>query len=424
MNQAGTLDASSGVSPTPERTFISEAEPTTARRPRRLVPFIIATLAVIGGLVLWFVLRAPTTSSSVITLSGRIEGDDSSIASKTSGRILDVRFREGDTIHQGDIIAVLDDAQIRARENEAKATVAQAQARVSSAEAQIGVLDHQLLQNQLQVSQSKADASGRVQQAEAELAAAQSDYAQQNANLQLAEFDRDAYTRLAKSGAVSERQGKEASSKADAQLAAVNASKRRIDAAQGALTLARSNLANPAIRNAQSAAVQGQILQQQSEVASSQAQLSQAQDQLAEAEANRQDLTIHAPFDGVIVTRAAEPGEVITAGTAVVTMVDLTKVYLRGFVPEGEIGGVKLGQSARVYIDSASKSPLDAVVLRIDPQATFTPENTYFRNDRVKQVVGVKLQLKAGFGYAKPGMPADGEILIKGSQWPGPSRQK
>ena len=50
-------------------------------------------------------------------------------------------------------------------------------------------------------------------------------------------------------------------------------------------------------------------------------------------------------------------------------------------------------------------------VLRIDPQATFTPENTYFRDDRVKQVVGLKLQLKSGFGFAKPGMPADGEIL-------------
>jgi HlyD family secretion protein len=119
-----------------------------------------------------------------------------------------------------------------------------------------------------------------------------------------------------------------------------------------------------------------------------------------------------------VATRTAEPGEVITPGTPVITLVDLNKVYLRGFVPEGQIGKVKSGQPARVYLDSNPKQPIDAYVSRIDPQATFTPENTYFREDRVKQVVGLKLQLKGGFGYAKPGMPADGEILTGGDHWP------
>jgi HlyD family secretion protein len=108
----------------------------------------------------------------------------------------------------------------------------------------------------------------------------------------------------------------------------------------------------------------------------------------------------------------------ITAGTAIVTLLDLTKVYLRGFVPEGDIGKVKVGQSAHVYLDSSPQKPLDAYVSRIDPQATFTPENTYFRDDRVKQVVGVKLQMKEGFGLAKPGMPVDGDILVQGDTWP------
>jgi HlyD family secretion protein len=108
----------------------------------------------------------------------------------------------------------------------------------------------------------------------------------------------------------------------------------------------------------------------------------------------------------------------VTAGTAVVTLLDLSKVYLRGFVPEGQIGKVKLGQAARIYLDSNPQKPVDAYVSRIDPQATFTPENTYFRDDRVKQVVGIKLQLKGGFGFAKPGMPADGEVLVRGETWP------
>ncbi len=296
--------------------------------------------------------------------------------------------------------------------------VAEAEARVNAAEQQITVLDQQLLQSRLQAAQSGQDAAGRVSQAEADLAAAQSDLAQQESNLKLAEFDREAYTRLAKTGAVSERQGEEAVSKADAQAAAVAAARRRVQAAQGALTLAKSSLANPAIRDAQSAAVERQIAQQRAEVASAQSQLNQAKAELVEAQANRQDLIIRAPFEGTIITRAAEPGEVIPAGTAVVTLLDLSKVYLRGFIPEGQIGKVRLGQPARVFLDSDPNKPLDAYVTRIDPQATFTPENTYFRNDRVKQVVGVKLQMKSGIGYAKPGMPADGEILVEGDHWP------
>jgi HlyD family secretion protein len=143
-----------------------------------------------------------------------------------------------------------------------------------------------------------------------------------------------------------------------------------------------------------------------------------ARAQLVEARANRQDLIIRAPFTGTVATRTAEPGEVITPGTAVVTLVDMNRVYLRGFVPEGQIGKIKSGQPARVYLDSNPTKPLEAYVSRIDPQATFTPENTYFREDRVKQVVGLRLQLKEGFGFAKPGMPADGAILTSGDHWP------
>jgi HlyD family secretion protein len=51
-------------------------------------------------------------------------------------------------------------------------------------------------------------------------------------------------------------------------------------------------------------------------------------------------------------------------------------------------------------------------VIRIDPQAMFTPENTYFKEDRVKQVLGLKLGLRGAYGFAKPGMPADGHIQI------------
>jgi len=118
-----------------------------------------------------------------------------------------------------------------------------------------------------------------------------------------------------------------------------------------------------------------------------------------------------------VVTRGAEPGEVVVAGTAIITLLDLTKVYLRGFVPEGQIGQVKV-DSLRGSSSIPALRRLSALTSsRIDPQATFTPENTYFRDDRVKQVVGLKLQLIGGFGFAKPGMPVDGEVLVQGDTW-------
>ena len=402
----------------------SDSQPKQAPPRKRFIPLIILLVLVVAGIAVWKIFFSqPKLPDNIVALSGRIEGDDSAVSPKTTGRILEIRFREGDSVKAGDVIAVLDDQQVRAREEQAQAAVLQANAALHSAQQQITVLQEQLQQAQLQTDQSKIDAEGRVRQAEAELSAAEADYAQQQHSLELAVFDRDAYTRLAKSGAVSERQGKQAVTTAATQEAAVAAAQRRVEAARGALNVAKSTLANPGIRNAASAAVRRQIAQQQAEVASAAADAARARAQLLEAQANRKDLTVTAPFDGTIVTRTAEPGEVVQAGTAVVTMLDLSKVYLRGFVPEGQIGKVKIDQPAHVYLDSNPSQPLDAYVSRVDPEATFTPENTYFRNDRVKQVVGVKLQLKSGIGYAKPGMPADGEILVSGDTWP-PERRR
>jgi HlyD family secretion protein len=414
-------DAAPGVADSATQDA-SEAAATQRRRRVRIA--IGAVLLIVVGLVIWRVFFAtPVLPGSIVAVSGRIEGDDSAIASKTTGRILEVRVREGDSVNAGDIIAILDDAQIRAREDQAQDALTSAEAKGEAARQQIAVLQQQLDQSQLQVGQSKFDTEGRVKQAQAELAAAQSDLAQQQAAYQIASFDKDAYTRLAKTGAVSERQGLQASTTADQQAAAVAAAQRRVDAAQDALTTAQAILTNPNIRESQVALVKRQIAEQQAELASAAAQTQQARAQLAEAEDNRNDLTIRAPFTGTVVTRAAEPGEVIPAGTAIITLLDLTKVYLRGFVPEGEIGKVKVGQPARIYLDSNPRQPVDAYVSRIDPQATFTPENTYFRDDRIKQVVGIKLQLKSGFGFAKPGMPVDGEILVEGGTWPKVSHQ-
>lgn len=378
---------------------------------RRVV--VLVLIAAIAGAAVWyFVLRTPAVDPNIIKLSGRIEGDDAAVSAKVAGRIREISVREGDQVKAGQLIAVIDDEQVRAREDQERSLVHQAEARVASVRQQIAVLSAQLDSSNTGVDQARIDAQGRVSQAEADVAHAEAQLAKEEASLKQARYDEERYVKLASDGDVPERTGFQARSTAESHAAAVQAARKQVEAARAARLIAQSNLSNVAMRSSNSTAIRQQIIQAEADVLAAEAEVQKARARLAEVEADRNDLQITAPFDGTVATRTAEPGEVIAAGTPVITLVNLSTVYLRGFIPEGEIGRVRAGQTGRVYLDSAPNQAIEAVVTRIDPEASFTPENTYFRDDRVKQVVGVKLQLKGATGFAKPGMPADGEVVI------------
>src|SRR5262245_25818382 len=117
---------------------------------RFVVPIILlVALAAVAFFIWRFFFAKPRAPENVVTLSGRIEGDDSAVAPKTSGRILEIRFREGDSVKAGDVIATLSDEQLRAREEQARAALTQAEAQAQSARDQIAVLQEQLRQDQL-----------------------------------------------------------------------------------------------------------------------------------------------------------------------------------------------------------------------------------------------------------------------------------
>ena len=157
-----------------------------AKTRRKTLPLVLILLA-IAGIVLWrFVFATPAIPESVVVLSGRIEGDDSTIAPKTSGRIKEIHFREGDSVKAGETIAVLDDDQVRAREEQARAALTVSEARERSARSQLAMLQEQLGQSEIQTGQAQMDAEGRVRQAEADLASAEAELAQQEASLKLA----------------------------------------------------------------------------------------------------------------------------------------------------------------------------------------------------------------------------------------------
>jgi len=158
----------------PEEVAHVQARP----RSRRLLIPLIVLVAVLLAFFLWReFFAAPSVPDSIVALSGRIEGDDSAVAPKTAGRILEIRVREGDTLKAGEVIAILDDEQVRARERAAGSALGAAEANARTARAQIAVLEQQLRQNHLLTDQAKLDAQGRVRQAEADLAAAQADLA-------------------------------------------------------------------------------------------------------------------------------------------------------------------------------------------------------------------------------------------------------
>jgi HlyD family secretion protein len=365
----------------------------------------------------WFYLGQSKSQPEIIELSGRIESDDATVAAKVSGRIREINVGEGDLVKAGQVIAILEDEQLKAREQQAQSIVLQAEAKLMQAQQQIAVLQAEHQESHLSVNQAKIDAQGRVSQAESLVAAAEANLAQAKAIYQQALYDEEKFTALVASGDMPAREGKQAKTATETQKAVVDAATKQVEAARGALLAVKANLDNPAIRSAQVLAIEQQIRQAQSNIHAAEAEVARAKAQLQEAEANHKDLEVVAPFDGTVATRMVEPGEVVGMGTPIISLVNFNVVYLRGFIPEGEIGRVKNGQPARVYLDSNPKQPLEAVVTRIDPEASFTPENTYFRDDRVKQVVGVKLLLTNPQGFAKPGMPADGQVLVEGNQW-------
>jgi HlyD family secretion protein len=403
--------------------------PPGARRRKKSKSGLILLTVVVAAIALlaWYIfLRRPAQqgAENLVVTTGRIAGDEATVSAKTAGRVREIRFREGDVVRVGDVIALLDDDQVRAREDAAKSAVQTAEARVRSSQQQIGVLRAQEESSSLSVDQSKMDSEGRVNQARAQVAAAEAALAQARAANNQAKYDYENQSQLAKDGDLSERQGMLAKSNLEATTAAVHAAEEQIKAARGAYNAQLAALKTPAILNSQTLSIQEQINKAQSDIAGALADAERARAQLREAEANRSDLQIVAPFDGTITVRSVEPGEVINPGTAIVTLVNLQELYLRVFVPIADIDRVRVGQPARIYLDSSPDRAIEATVSRIDPDAAFTPENTYYREDRVRQVVGVKLSIKNSDGSAKPGVPGEGEILVEGSKWQARTRRQ
>lgn len=235
-------------------------------------------------------------------------------------------------------------------------------------------------------------------------------------------MDRDRYANLAAQGAETQQRDdvaktafKTAQAALQSRLAAVEAAQRSVKIAQGKLTQARTTTLNPGRQETNISRLQATVEQARASLAAAQAEVKTAQANRQLIQTRLNNLTVTSPIAGVVTTRSVEPGTVVLPSRPLLRIVDMNQVYMRGFILGGQLGQIRVGQSAKIYLDNDPKHqhPFQASVAAVDAKASFTPENVYFQKDRVEQVFGVKLSLEQPGGFAKPGMPADAEILLQ-----------
>jgi HlyD family secretion protein len=313
---------------------------------------------------LGFVLLALLSCSGngardVITASGTIETVEVNVASKVAGQVQVLAVDEGVKVKAGDRLAVIDHASLDIQ-------LRQAEAGVDLARAQLALLRN---------GARRED----IQQAEAALS-------QVEASLKVAEDDARRMRELAKTGSVTPKQR---------------------DDAEARLTVAQAQ------RNAAAEALQKvRTLARPEEIRAAEARLAQAEASVDLFRKTIADCTVTAPAAGVVTHKAIEAGELVTQGATIVTLSELDSVYVMIYVVEKELGRVRLGDAAEVKIDAFPDKVFSGKITYISPEAEFTPKNIQTKEDRVKLVFGVKVEIENRDGLLKPGLPADAAIKV------------
>jgi membrane fusion protein YbhG len=319
----------------------------------------------------------------LIQANGRIEGDHITIASKFPGRIVELAAREGRTVEKGDVLIRLDDAQVRAKVDQAGRLVDGLAAQVEAAHTSLAVLN-------LEVPLAIEAASAKVESARAAIRKA-------SAVEYEARRDAERIRPLVTQQAVSLQQLDQAEARWKVAVTDIAVAKYALD--QATKELGQAELGWKRIHA------------KEAEVAALERQRDQAEAALAEAESILQDLTIVTPTDGTVTTRMVDVGEVVTAGTPLLELVDLDRLYLQVYVPEVQIGKVRLDLPGRIYTDAFPNEPFDATIRYIASKAEFTPKEVQTSDERVKLVYAVRLYLANNPDHRlTPGLPADAII--------------
>ncbi|PWB59606.1 MAG: hypothetical protein C3F18_00725 [Nitrosomonadales bacterium] len=315
----------------------------------------------IGAAVLWkFAPWAARPVDGTVFASGTMDATEIAVSFRTPGILRKRPVDEGSRVKAGELLAALDEREAAARLQQAEAAQQAAEARLRDMEQ--GYRPQEIAEAKAQVEQARASQANLDEEARRSEA-------------------------LFQGGAASQQRRDK-----DRTAAAVAAQQH--SAAQERLKLLQSGYRPEAISAAR-------------------AQLGEAQAAVKAARVTWEDLQASSPVDGVVTRKHAEVGETLAAGRPVVTVTDISRPWVRVYIPENQIGKVRLGAPAKIRIDTYPGREFAGQVSYVSSQAEFTPKNVQTQEERVKLVFAVNVALDNRDGTLKPGMPADVTITTQ-----------
>ncbi len=337
--------------------------------------FAILLALIFGGAFVYYLLTTNRTKG--LELIGTVDANQVVVSARIQGRIEKLLVEEGTTVKQGQVIAMLDTAELAAADQAAAASMRSLRSRVTEMQATEQATTGS-------VRSEVANAQARLQATRAQLAQAQADLARIRS-------DRDRSVALADQGVASQQEKDRAEALLQAQAAAVQALTDQVNAAQADLKAAEA-------RTHQAHAAQSTVAATRADLASAAAQRAQAQARLGYAQ-------VIAPVSGTVSVRAAREGEVVSPGQAIVTVVDLGDTWVRADVPETYADHIALGDVFQVRMPSGQSVPGKVFFKAVE--GDFATQRDVSRRKRDIKTVALKLRIDNPNELFVPGMTAD-----------------
>lgn len=383
---------------------------------------IPALIVAVGGIVAWRLLR-DGADANTIRISGNIELTEVDLSFKLPGRLVARAVDEGDPVKAGQLIARLDTAELSRQLEREHAGVASAESALDQLRTAIAYQSESISGD---VQLKRADltaAEARLREMEngarpQELETARAALAEVDAQNKQAQQDWQRAQRLYKSDDISTSQYDQFRAKADAtaaslkrareQMALVQEGPRReqidqqravVERGRAALRLAEANRLD--------------LDRRKKEVAMRQAEIERARAQSGVLDVQINDRVILSPVAGVVLTKSAEPGEILAGGATVVSIGDIDRPWVRGYVGERDLGRVKLGMYADVFTDSYPGKRYRGHVTFISSEAEFTPKQIQTQEERQKLVYRIKIEVENPNRELKSNMPVDAELHLQ-----------
>ncbi len=390
---------------------------------KKIIPIVVAAAVVVVALVWgrsWFRSRDGNT----VRVSGNIELTEVNVSFKVPGKLIERKVDEGDRVNAGMLVARLDKDQLLGQRDRAREAIASAQSQQAQQttliDYQAATLEGQIQQRAAEVKMAEARLAAMLagsreqekQQARAGVDRAQTEYDRsvndwkraqtlfKNEDISAADFDQ--YRTRYESADAGLKTAKE-------QLALVLEGPRKedIDAGRAQLAQAQAVLRLAEAQRLELTRRRQELVQRTADLGQRKADLSIIQTQVDDTEA-------FSPIGGVVLVKSAEVGEVIAAGTTVLTVGDIDHPWVRAYITEGDLGRVKLGSKANVTTDSYPGKVYQGRVTFISSEAEFTPKQIQTPEERAKLMYRVKIEVENPRGELKSNMPADAEILLGG----------